>query len=479
MPLVNPFWSARTQESLRLAAARPMELPRVPTDDELEEPVEPIQSGREGGAARRERSRPRGSQRERKDEPLSGDRFATPGTELQTPSSWTQPREAEMGWQSEGPLPADAAAASVNGGQEDGRSSLERDLGRLMFEQLQEENHLLRMQLEAAKRKQESGSCGDGSTPTSWSCVSKRDGQPRPPPPKTPRLQENDPQRGGSRHRFTPGGTRVPDGPPPRDEVKEQSEVLFPEWPPCLEGYAGCEIEARKSGGRMGDGSPPKWMREADRLVMSPRQARMAWLEREVWAMRDALKSESVRHGWSSYWMKPAHRWSTGESPPPAPRMRDEVFHGDRAERDQECHDARAWQHEVFHGDRAKRDQECHDARAWQHEVSRGDRAKQDQECHDDRAWQHGVQGGDRAKQDRECHDDRVWQHKAAGGDRAGQEKGDPHVNKGMVYLIEELKGKIDFKGVSLWCPSRGINMEEVMVRERGEELSYLLFLKS
>ena len=54
MPLVNPFWSSRTQEALRVAASRPMDLPRVPTDDELEEQVEPIQEGPEVGAARRE-----------------------------------------------------------------------------------------------------------------------------------------------------------------------------------------------------------------------------------------------------------------------------------------------------------------------------------------------------------------------------------------------------------------------------------------
>lgn len=335
MPLVNPFWSSRTQEALRVAASRPMDLPRVPTDDELEEQVEPIQEGPEVGAARREWSRLRASTVASREGPQLAERFATPGTSLQTPSSWSMPEPVGIGPKTEGPLPASAEPASANEGLGDGQSHLERDLGQLMFEQLQEENHLLRLQLEAAKRKHEGG---DGSVFPQGSGLRKHEEQPRPPPPKTPRLHGSD-HHVGNQHKFTPGGTRVPDGPPPEtEEHDEQKQTLLPAWPPSLESYAGCDREERKGAGRMGDGPPAPWMREADRLVMSPRQARMARLEREVWAMRDALKEESRRHDWSSYWRKPSHRWSSGESPEPVPprdgperRLGDGGREGDRA----------------------------------------------------------------------------------------------------------------------------------------------------
>lgn len=285
MPVVNPFWSSKTQEALRVAASRPVDLPRVPTEDELEEQVEPIESGMGSGAVKREWSRPRVNTTDPGDGPVSEEKFAKAGAALQTPSSWSRPDVSGMGQRTEGPLPASAGGASATERLGDGQSRLEQDLGQLMFEQLQEENHLLRMQLEAVKRKHESGSSGDGSTPTSWSCVSKRDGQPRPPPPKSPRLHEGA-QHGGGQHRFTPGGTRIPDGPPPDDgENIVKPEFVLPAWPPSLEGYGNCEREERKSGGKLGDGRKPPWMQAANQLVMSPRQARMAWLEREVWAM--------------------------------------------------------------------------------------------------------------------------------------------------------------------------------------------------
>ena len=103
--------------------------------------------------------------------------------------------------------------------------------------------------------------------------------------------------------RYTPGGTRIPDGPPP---VEDRDVPGLPAWPPTLEAYAGRAREARSMRGNLGNGPTPSWMKAANEMAMSPRQARMAWLEREVWALRDTLKSGGGSTSqWSPYWQQP------------------------------------------------------------------------------------------------------------------------------------------------------------------------------
>ena len=147
----------------------------------------------------------------------------------------------------------------------------------------------------------------------SWSYVPGSDAV-LPPPPKTPRLHVDvGPNYTTSVEvRYTPGGTRVPDGPPP---VEDRSGPGLPAWPPTLEAYAGCAWEQRAAKGSLGDGPTPGWMKAADRLAQSPRQARMAWLEREIGALRDTLDSEGQKNQWSSYWKQPAFHWASGDSP--------------------------------------------------------------------------------------------------------------------------------------------------------------------
>ena len=134
MPLANPFWSEKTQEAMKISAARPSDLPRVPTDDELEDYVEPLQQGT--GAEKRQWSRPRGHHVATRSGPSSGERFVTPAMSLQAPSSWIHAEEihSSNGQKTEGPLPA----SSMDGGSyglPDGQSRLEDELGKLMFEQ--------------------------------------------------------------------------------------------------------------------------------------------------------------------------------------------------------------------------------------------------------------------------------------------------------------------------------------------------------
>lgn len=86
----------------------------------------------------------------------------------------------------EGPMPT-GAANSGDCGLAAGGDGLEADLGRLMFEQLQEENAQLRSQLEAEKKKRGMDGAGTDGMSESWSYVPASDAV-IPPPPKTPRV---------------------------------------------------------------------------------------------------------------------------------------------------------------------------------------------------------------------------------------------------------------------------------------------------
>ena len=425
VPLGNPFWSERTQDDYRVALARPSDLPKVPTDDELDdEAAEPI---RDGASARvRERSRPRGRTGAPSDE-----KYGTPMmTSLRAPSSWikTEPprgtnnqpgRQTEgflppsatsfaaeegMARRTEGPLPP-SAANSGDCGLDASGNGLEVDLGRLMFEQLQEENAQLRSQLEAIQTKGGAVRVGVESMSDSWSYVPGSDAV-LPPPPKTPRLHVG----AGPNYttsievRYTPGGTRVPDGPPPVEDGKVPS---FPAWPPTLEAYAGCAWEQRTAKGSLGDGPTPAWMRAADRLAQSPRQARMAWLEREVSALRDTLKSEGQKSQWSSYWKQPAFHWASGGSPP---------FLENQSRTDS----GGAHGHMRGSGD-----------------LPPDDRALQVGSQPDDRALQVGGQPGDRALQVGSQPGDRVLQVGGQQGDRVlhvGHRAGDRAEQMGVQF---------------------------------------------
>ena len=128
------------------------------------------------------------------------------------------------GERTEGMLPPDE-------GQPDQQEVLEKELGKVMYEQLADENELLRREiaelkkieekrkeseklraeLEGLKRKMNGP---EARSTTSWSDVGVEEhhGQP---PPKTPRVQKL--ELGGDDRRFTPGGTQVPPGLPPDD----------------------------------------------------------------------------------------------------------------------------------------------------------------------------------------------------------------------------------------------------------------------
>ena len=199
----------------------------------------------------------------------------------------------------EGPMPT-SAANSGDCGLAAGGDGLEADVGGLMFEQLQEENAQLGSQLETEKKKRGMDGAGTDGMSESWSYVPACKWCSNTTPPKNSRVHVE----AGSNSttsievRYTPGGSDS-------------------SWSSSVEDYAGCAWEARSMRGNLGNGPTPSWMKAANEMAMSPRQARMAWLDREVWALRDTLKSGGGSTSqWSPYWQQPTFRWASGESPP-------------------------------------------------------------------------------------------------------------------------------------------------------------------
>ena len=304
----NPFWSESATLRLQVAAARPQDLP----DDELEE-RQPLGRGRARSRSQLEVAdgSDGGSVRAEAQTGASRSSFATA---LRTPTSWiTSKKEQSVpGERTEGMLPPDEE-------QPDQQEVLEKELGKVMYEQLADENELLRREiaelkkieekrkeseklraeLEGLKRKMNGP---EARSTTSWSDVGVEEhhGQP---PPKTPRAQK--PEACGDDRRFTPGGTQVPPGLPPDDVIPGPPLPPWPPWMSPVEEYQSIEESFRH--GKIGDATP-RWMRERVGEP-TPEQARMMWLEREVQTLGKVLRNQA--HGsWDDrYWAKRAHQW--------------------------------------------------------------------------------------------------------------------------------------------------------------------------
>lgn len=288
---------------------RPRELPPVPQDgswDEAEvgapiegrhEPPRQVEGGRvqhQGGKkpTKRSRSPPRARQEGVRET------YRTP------PSSWTEIREQP-------------ALGSQTG--QAGSSELERELEKEMFERIQEENLQLKEEIERLRQRESA---------SSWSQLSEKT-SPVPPPPRREWESEN-------RARFTPGGTQVPSTPPPTEEVEMP---VFPWWvgsrdqegvphevargPGGVRGASECggdkvclgpKVEER---GKECDGL--RGWQEMERKnveVMTPLEARAAWLEREAKRLQEAMRAANQGDGRrlkSTYWSTPFERVSERE----------------------------------------------------------------------------------------------------------------------------------------------------------------------
>ena len=111
--------------------------------------------------------------------------------------------------------------------------------------------------------------------------------------------------------RFTPNGTKVPEGPPPRDEPMLPPIPPFPTaaGEPLVEGtsfvsnlYDACESKPHvKNGDKLWK---PQSGQNAGDEVMTASEAKQAWLEREVQSLKTALNRVSVPDVFrqSGYW---------------------------------------------------------------------------------------------------------------------------------------------------------------------------------
>lgn len=291
-----------------LKRMRPKDLPAVPADEGSwgeEEAKEPIQAGRDaprrsepGGeqlkdgkrwSRKRKMKRSRSPPGARAEVGLGRDIYRTP------PSSWT------------GTQGQPAVRGQTNQG--DGSQSLERELEKRMFEWVQEENLLLKQEIERLRQKESA---------SSWSQVSEQ-ASPVPPPPK----REREPEHGA---RFTPNGTRVPDLPP-------SEEVRVPEFPWWADEHqAACvgEVPGDKELGGVkvcpghkaqegdceygglkdchGPGGGEVHEHGANGREMTPLEARAIWLEREAKKLQEAMNAAHQAEGRrlkSTYWSVP------------------------------------------------------------------------------------------------------------------------------------------------------------------------------
>eukprot|EP00438_Fugacium_kawagutii_P032909 Skav221774 [mRNA] locus=scaffold2426:73054:81328:- [translate_table: standard] len=277
-----------------------------------------------------------------------------------------------------------------------GDDDLQRALEREMVNQLQEQNELLKMELEALKRQHQNPVSTSAS---SWTTVT---GPPEEPPKPMTKVVNSPPRHDqlvAQSPRFTPNGTRVPDGPPPdRDVGRELPQP--PELPPFpipkhepdsirLQDY---EVDDTRSKGRIGE---PLW-RPTQYRTLSADEARTFWLEKEVVALQrqfDQMKGDPMFRR-SSYWSmgvtKEPHDDSRRVGTEPDFRAVAATLGGAASG--------------VHGGDRA--DAAC--ARGDTHEDGRADVAGHGEECHGGRAnpstGHDGVYGDDRAAMEHGDH---------------------------------------------------------------------------
>ena len=402
----NPVWSDKAKGEWQLRRNWPEDLeqvlPPVPGDDdtvqqELEEVLQDRGSAAPGqGSKWRRRSR----------SPVRLEKFSTP-------ASWVN--HGQEGLRSSGRMPPSGGSGATSTSQatarakEEGECSegpwppedqegIQRALEKEIVEHLHKENQRLKRCIEELKKKSEKGS---------WSEVSQTGMS----DPLTPRqIRHGAPEE---QDRYTPGGTKVPPGPPPEDD---ELGSRMPVWPPSLDGVQ-YEIHPRKNTVKACLGmEEPKMGRGAlrqDGGSLSPLEARAAWLERETVALRKAMQEEQERLGHGCFYeaMLSDHEVRECDRASAVRGVRE----GDRAsalrgvregDRASACHGVREGDrapafHEVREGDRASAFhgvRECDRASAF-HGVRECDRASAVHGVREsDRASaDHGVPEGDRA----------------------------------------------------------------------------------
>lgn len=297
--MVNPFWSQKLKDEVAIRMNRPKELPMddQSLDDDDEDDLPPIRDASGTGKGRSDHATTSGASG-------SGGNFVTPPSRRSWrravgPVGAEEPRK--HGRQTEGSMPADDPTVSnvqsmgrlpmstEDDGlpENDDHDGLQRAMEREMFIQLQQQNARLMEELSRLKGRElrSTGSTG------SWSAVTPEDSS-----KVTPTTRDESggasPKRSStsrpSEERFTPNGTRVPDGEPPGDNIQDVLVPLPPSLPPFpppmppmgedkgwIDGYEAA------SGDRKVRRVDVQWQPSQWKAV-SPREARRFWLEQEV-----------------------------------------------------------------------------------------------------------------------------------------------------------------------------------------------------
>ena len=310
----NPWYSEKAQMESILRASRPQGLPEQSPDPERE----PLRD--EGLHAGLCVGKGRGGQASLK--PC----FVTPPSKV-SGSGRGGEEMGGCGKRTEGRVPNESNLMGKLGSRDDAGlsadDSLERALEIELVNQLREQNAKLLSELEMYRQLRSTPKSGDDST-QSWvevpSMGDGRDGH------GAVGRGCNTPKNGsqfGRGSRFTPNGTRIPDGTPPTDDVMEvpQPPSLPPVPPfPMLADDAATgmldqyEVKNDGSRNRMGEKSwKPQGVKDAE---LTPGEARAFWLEREVISLKQSLEKMTNGNPFST-----SEYWSKGFHPPTGPPM--------------------------------------------------------------------------------------------------------------------------------------------------------------
>ena len=208
-----------------------MELPKVPSEGEDTSregsvmSAKPVEDGTRGrGVSRNEQ---RNESRERRFEE----------SKYKTPPSEREGVTGGGGRQSEGRMKNKTGKGRGEKREREEPLELQRELEKEMVMLLRDQNAKLMAEVEELKARNAQTQASDQS----WSAVSPTEAS-QPEPPQTPR-----PKAHNTGARYTPGGTKVPEGSPPKDPTPPPPPL--PPYPPSfLDGYE--PVQERRRGAR-------------------------------------------------------------------------------------------------------------------------------------------------------------------------------------------------------------------------------------
>lgn len=421
----NPFYSERIQREIQIRAARPLELPAVPSSDGEE--LLPVENADDVGIERGRKPVVTGKGRGNQQGNSAGHGlFTTPPSKVSTPAIHPAQREDHRQVRTEGPMPPSAGEDVDMSCRQQQPDDLERAVEGELVNYLQNRNQQLEEELRVLRQRQ---GMSDGSSP--WSTVGVGDPQSGigcetnrdiiPGVGQSSRMRHGSPRRdqrrrmasrsprptqrlGVDHSKFTPNGTRVPEGPPPDSPVAEpchaftsgqsRDDTTGRDDMDVLGNYVHCTMG--KSGGKLGDrswkprGSEPRPM-EDQGLNEQP------W-EQQVSSLNEAMMFHpTVNMPWfqkpeHERGLQPAAAAAAAASLGPADRRCDRT--GSSGQDHGQVHS-----HALFRGDRAGRYEQGHHPanfqgdRAGNHGGFLGARARMDEVTRRGDPWDLGGEG--------------------------------------------------------------------------------------